>query len=63
MSPAIAWAPPRSKSALRPARQGGRGGAVGFPHDIKGQGIYCYVTLNMGEEPSDELHAELRQQV
>ena len=36
---------------------------VGFPHDIKGQGIYCYVTLNVGEQPSDELHAELRQQV
>jgi acetyl-CoA synthetase len=36
---------------------------VGFPHDIKGQGIYCYVTLNVGEEPSDDLHAELRQQV
>jgi acetyl-CoA synthetase len=36
---------------------------VGFPHDIKGQGIYCYVTLNAGEEPSDELSAELRQQV
>jgi acetyl-CoA synthetase len=36
---------------------------VGFPHDIKGQGIYCYVTLNIGEEPSDALHAELRQQV
>ncbi len=36
---------------------------VGFPHDIKGQGIYCYVTLNVGEEPSDELRAELRQQV
>lgn len=36
---------------------------VGFPHDIKGQGIYCYVTLNMGEEASDALHAELRQQV
>jgi acetyl-CoA synthetase len=36
---------------------------VGFPHEIKGQGIYCYVTLNVGEEPSDELHAELRQQV
>jgi acetyl-CoA synthetase len=28
---------------------------VGFPHDIKGQGIYAYVTLNVGEEPSDEL--------
>jgi len=36
---------------------------VGFPHDIKGQGIYCYVTLNVGEEPSDVLTAELRQWV
>jgi acetyl-CoA synthetase len=36
---------------------------VGYPHDIKGQGIYCYVTLNAGEEPSDALAAELRQQV
>ena len=36
---------------------------VGFPHDIKGQGIYCYVTLNAGEEPSDDLAAELRQWV
>ena len=36
---------------------------VGYPHDIKGQGIYCYVTLNAGEEPSDALSAELRQQV
>ncbi|MFN6934460.1 MAG: AMP-binding enzyme, partial [Tsuneonella sp.] len=36
---------------------------VGFPHDIKGQGIYCYVTLNAGEEPGDALAAELRQQV
>ncbi len=33
---------------------------VGYPHDIKGQGIYCYVTLNAGEEHSDELIAELR---
>ncbi|RXZ66176.1 acetate--CoA ligase [Pelagerythrobacter rhizovicinus] len=36
---------------------------VGFPHDIKGQGIYCYVTLIAGEEPSDDLAEELRQQV
>ncbi len=36
---------------------------VGFPHDIKGQGIYCYVTLKADEEPSDELAAELRQWV
>ncbi|WP_373490997.1 acetate--CoA ligase [Parasphingorhabdus sp.] len=33
---------------------------VGYPHDIKGQGIYCYVTLNAGEEHSDDLIAELR---
>ncbi len=36
---------------------------VGFPHDIKGQGIYCYVTLVSGVEPSDELKAELVKQV
>ena len=34
---------------------------VGYPHDIKGQGIYAYVTLIDGCEPSDELAAELRQ--
>ncbi|WP_273486291.1 acetate--CoA ligase [Lentibacter algarum] len=33
---------------------------VGYPHDIKGQGIYCYVTLMAGEEYTDELRAELR---
>ena len=32
---------------------------VGYPHDIKGQGIYAYVTLNLGEDPSDDLNAEL----
>jgi acetyl-CoA synthetase len=32
---------------------------VGAPHDIKGQGIYAYVTLKAGEEPSDELRKEL----
>ncbi|MGB6769994.1 MAG: acetate--CoA ligase [Methyloceanibacter sp.] len=33
---------------------------VGYPHDIKGQGIYCYVTLIAGEKGSDELRLELR---
>ncbi|MCT7357966.1 acetate--CoA ligase [Thalassolituus pacificus] len=33
---------------------------VGYPHDIKGQGIYVYVTLNAGEESSEELVKELR---
>lgn len=32
---------------------------VGFPHDIKGQGIYAYVTLMAGHEPSDELRKSL----
>jgi len=33
---------------------------VGMPHDIKGQGIYAYVTLNAGEDGSDALRTELR---
>lgn len=32
---------------------------VGYPHDLKGQGIYCYVTLMGGVEPSDALQKEL----
>lgn len=32
---------------------------VGFPHEIKGQGIFVYVTLNSGEEPGEELRKEL----
>jgi len=36
---------------------------VGFPHDIKGQAIYAYVTLNAGIEPSDGLKKELVQHV
>jgi acetyl-CoA synthetase len=36
---------------------------VGFPHDIKGQGIYAYVTLNADRQPSDELRKELIQWV
>ena len=33
---------------------------VGYPHPVKGQGIYCYVTLMNGVEPSDDLVKELR---
>jgi len=36
---------------------------VGYPHDIKGQAIYAYVTLNAGEEGSEELRKELIQEV
>jgi acetyl-CoA synthetase len=36
---------------------------VGYPHDIKGQGIYAYVTLMAGEKPTEELRKELVQWV
>ena len=36
---------------------------VGYPHEIKGEGIYAYVTLVVGEDPSDELLATLRKWV
>ena len=36
---------------------------VGYPHDIKGNGLYCYVTLNAGEAGSEELTKELKQWV
>ncbi len=36
---------------------------VGYPHDIKGQGIYAYVTLMAGEKPSEDLRKELVQWV
>ena len=36
---------------------------VGYPHDIKGQGIYCYVTLMAGIEATDDLKTELRNHV
>jgi acetyl-CoA synthetase len=36
---------------------------VGFPHDIKGQGIYAYVTLKIGNDPNEELRKELVQWV
>ncbi|MBO6576594.1 MAG: acetate--CoA ligase [Rhodothermales bacterium] len=36
---------------------------VGCPHPIKGQGIYCYVTLNAGIEPSEDMEKQLKLQV
>jgi len=33
---------------------------VGYPHDIKGNAIYCYVTLNVGENPTGELERDLK---
>ncbi|MBB6523873.1 acetate--CoA ligase [Pseudoteredinibacter isoporae] len=47
------------ESALGLHSQVAEAAVVGYPHDIKGQGIYCYVTLMDGEAPSDELKKEL----
>jgi acetyl-CoA synthetase len=51
------------ESALVAHHQVAEAAVVGYPHDIKGQGIYAYVTLNLGAEPSDELRKELVQWV
>jgi acetyl-CoA synthetase len=48
------------ESALVLHKQVSEAAVVGYPHDIKGQGIYCYVTLNAGVEGSDALDHELR---
>ena len=47
------------ESALVAHKAVAEAAVVGYPHDIKGQGIYAYVTLMEGAEPSDELRAQL----
>jgi acetyl-CoA synthetase len=47
------------ESALVAHRDVSEAAVVGFPHEIKGQGIYAYVTLMTGREPSAELRKEL----
>ena len=47
------------ESALVAHGQVAEAAVVGYPHDIKGQGIYAYVTLMAGTEPSEELRKEL----
>jgi acetyl-CoA synthetase len=47
------------ESALVAHPQVAEAAVVGFPHDVKGQGIYAYVTLKVGATPSDELRKEL----
>ena len=48
------------ESALVAHEKVAEAAVVGYPHDIKGQGIYCYVTLMGGEEYTDDLKVELR---
>lgn len=47
------------ESALVAHEKVAEAAVVGYPHDIKGQGIYAYVTLMGGEEPSEDLRKEL----
>jgi acetyl-CoA synthetase len=51
------------ESALVAHEKVAEAAVVGYPHDIKGQGVFVYVTLLQGEEPSDELLAELKKWV
>lgn len=47
------------ESALVAHQHVAEAAVVGYPHDVKGQGIYCYVTLNTGVEATDDLKKEL----
>lgn len=47
------------ESALVSHEKVSEAAVVGYPHDIKGQGIYCYVTLMVGQSGSDELRKDL----
>jgi acetyl-CoA synthetase len=47
------------ESALVAHKKVAEAAVVGYPHNIKGEGIYAYVTLKAGEQPSDELRKEL----
>jgi acetyl-CoA synthetase len=51
------------ESALVAHKQVAEAAVVGYPHDLKGQGIYAYVTLKAGVEPSEALRKELGQWV
>src|SRR3546814_605501 len=51
------------ESALVAHKKVAESAVVGYPHDLKGQGIYAYVTLKAGEEPTDALRKELVQWV
>ena len=51
------------ESALVAHRDVAEAAVVGYPHEIKGQGIYCYVTLNAGVEGTDEKKKEMVAQV
>ena len=51
------------ESALVAHSQVAEAAVVGYPHDLKGQGIYCYVSLVVGAEPSETLQKELVQHV
>ena len=58
-SRATAWALPRWRARSSPTPRFSEAAVVGYPHDIKGQGIYAYVTLMAGIEPTEELRKEL----
>ena len=58
--PVTVWVPAEVESALVSHPKVAEAAVVGYPHDIKGQGIYVYVTLNSGEQASEELVKELR---
>ena len=59
MSRAIGSARPRSRARSSRIPRWPKPPSSAIPHDLKGQGIYAYVTLRVSEEPSEELRREL----
>ena len=59
MSPGHRMGTAEVESALVAHAKVAEAAVVGYPHEIKGQGIYAYVTLNAGVEADDELRTEL----
>jgi acetyl-CoA synthetase len=51
------------ESALITHKAAAEAAVVGYPHDVKGQGVHCYVILKEGYEPSESLAAELKKTV
>ena len=61
--PATGWGTAEIESALVLHPDVAEAAVVGYPHDIKGQGVWCYVTLNEGVEATPELEQALKDQV
>ena len=50
----------RDRKCIRSPNKVAEAAVVGFPHEIKGNGLYCYITLSAGENPNGDLERDLK---